>query len=208
MEAVRTTRLPLLIVLAALTSSCQQVAYEVDVNKKTHTRQVRGVLDVRADHALYRINDHAFEYDLRPIGNALIHSGAQSAKTLKPGEIITPFILFKPGPSTAAAHKTRFGGVISRPKKTMSLEDMKPKAPPANSTLRFQEINGRRWIVQSVFKDSGNKVIQSEEWGSIIDDFAVTFWMHMDDLAPLDLPLRNGEVQRLRALVRGFRYSP
>ena len=196
------------VVLAALVSSCHEVAYEVgDINKQTHRGHIYGTLDVRDDHALYRINDHTFEYDLRPIGNALIHSGAQSAKTLKPGDSMVPFILFKPGPSSATGHKTRFGGSIALPKKPMSLDQVKPRTT-ANSALRFQEVNGRRWAVESVFKDSGKKMIQAEEWATIIDGFMVTFWMHVDDLAAMNATLRNTELQRLRALVRGFRYSP
>ena len=208
METVRISRILLLSVFAVLFSSCHEVAYEVgDINKQTHRGHIYGTLDVRADHALYRINDHTFEYDLRPIGNALIHSGAQSAKAFQPGDSMVPFILFKPGPSSGAGHKTRFGGSIALPKKPMSLDQVKPRTT-ANSTLKFQEANGRRWAVESVFKGSGKQVIQAEEWATIIDGFMVTFWMHMDDLAPMDATSRNTEVQHLRALVRGFRYSP
>ena len=89
----------------------------------------------------------------------------------------------------------------------MSLDQVKPRTT-ANSTLRFQEVNGRRWVVESAFKDSAKKMIQAEEWATIIDGFMVTFWMHVDDLAAMDATLRNTELQRLRALVRGFRYSP
>jgi hypothetical protein len=207
MEAVRTNYILLAISFAALASSCREVAYEVAIDKKTNTRQVVGNLDVRADHALYRINGHTFEYDLRPLGNALIHGGDQSAKTLKPGESITPFILIRPGPSTGAVHKTRFGGWIVRTKKPMSLSDFKPRQT-ANTTLKFQEVNGRRWIVETLYKDSAKKTFQGEEWGSVLDGFLVTFWMYMDDLAPLDATPRNSEAARLHALVRGFRYSP
>jgi hypothetical protein len=207
METMRIARILLVILFAALASSCREVAYEVRVDKKSHTRQVLGSLDVRADHALYRINDHTFEYDLRPIGNALIHGGDQSAKTLKPGESISPFIFFRPGLSSGTGHKTRFGGSIARPKKPMALDEMKPRTTP-NSVLKFQQVNGRHWVVESVFKGSGKQMIQSEEWAAIIDGFFVTLWMHVDDLAPLDASLRNAEVVRLRELVRRFRYSP
>jgi hypothetical protein len=208
METVKLKRILLPIASAVLVSSCHEVAYEYGgVDKKTHTRPLLGSLDVRADHALCRINDHTFEYDLRPIGNALIHSGAQSAQTLKRGESLSPFLLFRPGLSTGAGHKTRFGGSIALPKKPMSLDQIKPRVT-ANSTLRFEEVSGRRWIVESVFKDSAKKILQAEEWACIIDGFFVSFWMHVDDLAPLDTTLRNSEVARLRALVRGFRYSP
>ena len=207
MEAVRFSLILLPLIFATLTSSCRQVAYEVGIDKTTHARQLLGTLDVRANHALYRINDHTFVYDLRPLSNALIHSGAQSAKMLKPGEGMVPFILFKPGPSSGAGHKTRFGGSIANPKKPMSLDQLKPHTS-GNRILKFQEVNGRRWAVESVFKDSARKMIQAEEWATITDGFMITFWMHVDDLAPLDANLRNTELQRLRALVRGFRYSP
>jgi len=50
-------------------------------------------------------------------------------------------------------------------------------------------------------------MIQAEIWAAVVDDFLVTFWMHVDDLAPMDATLRDAEAARLRELVRGFRFS-
>ena len=217
MEAVK---LLFLIVLVPLVSSCRQVAVEYRIDTKKHVRQRLGTLDKRADHALYVLNDHRFEYDLRPIGNALIYSGDQSARTLPPGDSISSFIVFKPGPSSGAAHKTRFGGAIARLKKLATVEKLKSEMRPGGagatlllrggqfSAVAFREVNERRWVVSSVFKDPAKHVIQAEMWAAVVDDFLVTFWMHVDDLAPMDAPLRNAEAARLRELVRGFRFSP
>jgi len=207
MESLNRERLLILIVLAALVSGCREVAVEYRIDRKSHARQRLGTLGKRADHALYRLNDHVFEYDLRPIGSALVYGGDQSARTLLPGESITSFIDFKPGLSSGAAHKTRFGGMIGRPKKAMTLNELKP-GTSARSVLRFEKVNGRRWLVSSVFKDSAKQIIQAEVWASVVDGFLVTLWMHVDDLTPVDAKLRNTEVERLREVVRGFRYSP
>src|SRR5438309_8322664 len=167
MEAVKFC---FLLVLVPLVSSCRQVAVEYRIDSKKHVRQRLGTLDKQADHALYVLNDHTFEYDLRPIGSALVYGGDQSARTLLPGESITSFIDFKPGLSSGAAHKTRFGGMIGRPKKAMTLNELKP-GTSARSVLRFEKVKGRRWLVSSVFKDSAKQIIQAEVWASVVDGF-------------------------------------
>ena len=194
MEAVK---LFCLFVLVQLVSSCRQVAIEYRIDSKKHVRQRLGTLDKRADHALYVLNDHTFEYNLRPIGNALVYGGDQSARTLSPGESISSFIVFKPGPSAGAAHKTRFGGAIARLKKPATVDKLKSEMRP-----------GSAGGSSALFKDPAKHMIQAEIWAAVVDDFLVTFWMHVDDFAPMDATLRNAEAARLRELVRGFRFSP
>lgn len=205
-----------IVAVAAILEGCHEVATEYKVEPGRHLEKLH-VLDRRANHVVYRLNNHVFEYDLRPIGNALVDENL-STRNLSAGESITSFITFKTGPSSGV-RRTRFGGSIRRLEKNLSVDQLQSEAHPSGvaaqmfvpktkpSAVEFREINGLRWLVVSKFDDKAKKIIHDQVWWTVADKFLVTMWMHVDEKAPLDAKLRNTEVKRLEALLRAFRYS-
>jgi len=209
-----------LLILATSGGGCTEVVrqYQADSNGKLqHTGTFVPEWGPLGKRVSYTLNGTTFSYDLSAI-HGDVRGHRQPPKQLQAGSDFTPFHVGSDASLLEAAFDapgvTWYGGNIyalsgisastSDIFREINARGVSKRYFAKSPTREYRSVNGRRWLITTIFEDRDRSLVDGRVFWTIADGFLVTFYVNFTS-APRDPSWRQKRLATLEKLVSGFR---